>query len=82
MNTQMMLAGLLVVFGATSASAQAPAGNDRVVKAMPARYVAPDCGIKAGHFKVSSSATYLKTGVETAVPANRARARVRSESPP
>ena len=73
MNTQMVLAGLLVVTGAASASAQTPAVNDRVVKAMPSRYVPPDCGIKPGHFKVSSGATYLKTGIETGVPSNRTR---------
>ncbi|HZA97285.1 MAG TPA: hypothetical protein VE399_00820, partial [Gemmatimonadales bacterium] len=73
MNTQMVLAGLLVVTGAASASAQTPAVNDRVVKAMPSRYVPPDCGIKPGHFKVSSGATYLKTGIETGVPGNRTR---------
>ena len=69
----MMLAGLLVVTGAASASAQTPAVNDRVVKAMPSRYVPPECGIKPGHFKVSSGATYLKTGIETGVPSNRTR---------
>jgi tetratricopeptide (TPR) repeat protein len=73
-NTHMVLAGILVVTGAASASAQAPAVNDRVVKAMPSRYVAPECGIKPGHFKVSSGATYLKTGIETEVPSNRTRA--------
>ena len=73
MNTSIVLAGMLVVAGAASASAQAPTVNDRVVKAMPSRYVPPACGIKAGHFKVSSGATYLKTGTETEVPANRTR---------
>ena len=48
--------------------------NDRVVKAMPSRYTPPNCGLKAGHFKVQSGATYLKTGIETPVPENRARA--------
>jgi len=48
--------------------------NDRVVKAMPSRYTPPTCGLKAGHFKVQSGATYLKTGIETGVPENRARA--------
>jgi tetratricopeptide (TPR) repeat protein len=64
---------MLVLTGAISASAQTPVVNDRVVKAMPSRYVAPNCGLKAGHFKVSSGATYLKTGTETAIPANRTR---------
>jgi len=48
--------------------------NDRVAKAMPSKYTPPTCGLKAGHFKVQSGATYLKTGVETEVPENRVRA--------
>jgi tetratricopeptide (TPR) repeat protein len=48
--------------------------NDRVVKAMPSKYTPPTCGLKTGHFKVQSGATYLKTGIETPVPENRARA--------
>jgi tetratricopeptide (TPR) repeat protein len=48
--------------------------NDRVVKAMPSKYSPPNCGLKAGHFKVQSGATYLKTGVETEIQENRVRA--------
>ena len=48
--------------------------NDRVAKGMPSRFAPPTCGIKAGHFKVQSGATYLKTGIETEVPENRVRA--------
>ena len=48
--------------------------NDRVAKAMPSKYSPPTCGLKAGHFKVQSGATYLKTGIETEVPENRVRA--------
>ena len=48
--------------------------NDRVVKAMPSKYTPPTCGLKAGHFKVQSGGTYLKTGIETEVPDNRVRA--------
>jgi len=48
--------------------------NDRVVKAMPSRYTPPTCALKAGHFKVQSGATYLKTGIETGVAENRTRA--------
>ena len=48
--------------------------NDRVVKALPTKYAPPSCGLKAGHFKVQSGATYLKTGVETPIPENRSRA--------
>src|SRR5918995_39491 len=69
-----MFACVLVGSGAVSVSAQQSPVNDRVVKAMPSRYVPPDCGLKPGHFKVSSGATYLKTGVETEVPDNRSRA--------
>ncbi|MEP7228467.1 MAG: tetratricopeptide repeat protein, partial [Gemmatimonadales bacterium] len=48
--------------------------NDRVAKAMPSKYTPPNCGLKAGHFKVQSGATYLKTGIETPVPENQVRA--------
>jgi tetratricopeptide (TPR) repeat protein len=72
-KTQIMWAGVLIGV-ASSVDAQQPALNDRVARSMPSRYVAPDCGLKAGHFKVSSGATYLKTGIETEVPANRTRA--------
>src|SRR6476620_5151477 len=41
---------------------------------MPTKYVPPKCNLKPGHFKVSSGATYLKTGIETEVPENRSRA--------
>ena len=32
------------------------------------------CELKPGHYKVSSGATYLKTGIETEIPENRTRA--------
>jgi tetratricopeptide (TPR) repeat protein len=48
--------------------------NDRVAKAMPSKYSPPNCGLKPGHFKVQSGATYLKTGVETGIQENRVRA--------
>jgi tetratricopeptide (TPR) repeat protein len=50
------------------------AQSDRVTSALPTKYVPPTCALKAGHFKVQSGATYLKTGIETEVPENRARA--------
>src|SRR3954464_3443781 len=65
---------VLIGAGAVPAVAQQTAVNDRVVKSLPSRYVAPECGIKPGHYKVSSGATYLKTGVETGIPENRNRA--------
>jgi tetratricopeptide (TPR) repeat protein len=66
-----LLAGTSLV---PAAAQQQTAANDRVVKSLPSRYVPPDCGLKPGHFKVSSGATYLKTGIETEVASNRARA--------
>ena len=74
MNTRIVLVSVLVGSGAASLAAQEPALNDRVAKAMPTRYTPAKCELKANHFKVSSGATYLKTGVETSVPGNRARA--------
>lgn len=74
MKTQIVIASVLIGTGAASAAAQQPVINDRVVKGLPSRYVPPDCGLKPGHFKVSSGATYLKTGIETGIPSNRSRA--------
>ena len=74
MNTKIVLAAGLFGVGAYPAAAQQPTVNDRVVQGLPSKYLPPTCGIKAGHFKVSSGATYLKTGVETEVPANKTRA--------
>src|SRR5829696_8645959 len=71
---RIVLAGMLLATGVLPAAAQQPATNARVVQALPSKYTAPSCGLKAGHFKVSSGATYLKTGVETSVEANKARA--------
>lgn len=64
---------LLAAFIAAPAVAQTVV-NERVVQGLPSKYVAPTCGIKAGHFKVQSGATYLKTGIETEVPENKERA--------
>jgi tetratricopeptide (TPR) repeat protein len=74
-KTHMALVGVLIAgWVAQDAVAQQPMTSDRVAGVMPSRYAPPDCGIKPGHFKVSSGATYLKTGVETEVPANQVRA--------
>jgi tetratricopeptide (TPR) repeat protein len=75
-KTRILLASVLTAASAVPASAQQPSANDRVVKSLPSRYVPPECGLKSGHFKVSSGATYLKTGIETEITANRARALV------
>jgi len=50
--------------------------SDRVAKSMPSRYQAPECGLKSGHFKVSSGASYLKSGIENSVPENQQRSYV------
>lgn len=63
---------LLGSFSAAPALAQTVI-NTRVVQAMPSKYTPPNCGLKAGHFKVQSGATYLKTGIETDVPENQVR---------
>jgi tetratricopeptide (TPR) repeat protein len=73
-KTTIVMVSVLIGAGAVPAGAQQTAVNDRVVKGLPSRYVPPECGIKPGHFKVSSGATYLKTGVETEVPENKSRA--------
>jgi tetratricopeptide (TPR) repeat protein len=71
---RIVLAGALLGMSAVPGWTQQPTVNDRVAQAMSSKYTAPACGIKAGHFKVSSGATYLKTGIEADVPGNRTRA--------
>jgi tetratricopeptide (TPR) repeat protein len=71
---QIALASMLAGSAAIPAAAQQAVPNSRVVQALPTRYVPPECDLKPGHFKVSSGATYLKTGIETEVPDNRSRA--------
>jgi tetratricopeptide (TPR) repeat protein len=73
-NTKIVLAACLLALGISPAGAQEPTVNDRVVQGLPSKYVPPTCGLKAGHFKVSSGATYLKTGIETSVQSNKTRA--------
>jgi tetratricopeptide (TPR) repeat protein len=73
-TTRIASAAVLVLVNALPVAAQQPAVNTRVVQAMPSKYIPPSCGLKAGHFKVSSAATYLKTGTETGEPSNKARA--------
>lgn len=74
MKTRVVLVTMLVGTSTMPASAQQPTVSDRVAQAMPSRYTPPACGLKGGHFKVSSGATYLKTSIETEVPANKTRA--------
>ena len=47
--------------------------SDRVAKSMPTSYKAPECGLKSNHFKVSSGASYLKSGIENDVAENQKR---------
>jgi tetratricopeptide (TPR) repeat protein len=65
---------LLLPLAATAAESQQRVLSDRVAKSMPTKYEPPDCGLKSNHFKVSSGATYLKTGIETELPENQQRA--------
>lgn len=72
MNTRIVMVCVLGGTISIPAAAQQTTLNERVAQAMPSKYTPPSCGIKPGHFKVSSGGAYLKTGVET-TPANRAR---------
>jgi tetratricopeptide (TPR) repeat protein len=69
-KTRIVVAITLLNLTGTLAMAQ----NERVVSSLPTKYVPPTCALKAGHFKVQSGATYLKTGIETEIPENRTRA--------
>ncbi len=73
MNAKIMSTLSLLALAAPAVQAQQPVMNDRVAKSMPTTYSQPACELKSGHFKVSSGATYLKTGIETEVPENKTR---------
>jgi tetratricopeptide (TPR) repeat protein len=65
---------LTLAASALPAAAQQPQVlSDRVAKAMPSTYKAPECGLKSNHFKVSSGASYLKSGIENDIPDNQKR---------
>lgn len=75
MNARIASALLALAAIASTASAQQQRVIDeRIAKSMPNAYRAAECGIKPNHFKVSSGAAYLKTGIETEVPENKTRA--------
>ena len=74
MKATIASAMLLLPLAATAAESQQRVISDRIAKSMPTSYQAPDCGLKSNHFKVSSGATYLKTGVETELADNQKRA--------
>jgi tetratricopeptide (TPR) repeat protein len=73
-KTMIASAVMLLSLAATRAEAQQQVLSQRVAKSMPTAYRAPECGFKSGHFKVSSGASYLKTGVEADVAENSKRA--------
>jgi tetratricopeptide (TPR) repeat protein len=73
-RTMIASALLLLPLAAPAAEAQQQVISQRVAKSMPTAYQAPECGLKSGHFKVSSGASYLKTGIETDVVENQQRA--------
>jgi tetratricopeptide (TPR) repeat protein len=73
-RTTIVTAVTIVVLAHAATAAAQTVVNDRVAKGMPSRFIPPTCGIKAGHFKVQSGATYLKTGIETEIPENQTRA--------
>lgn len=74
MRAMIAAAVWLLPLAATAEAQQQKVLSQRVAKSMPSAYRAPDCGLKSGHFKVSSGASYLKTGIETDVPDNQTRA--------
>ena len=74
MKATIASAVLFLSLASTAAEAQQRVISERVAKSMPTSYQAPDCGLKSNHFKVSSGATYLKTGVEADVAENASRA--------
>ncbi|MBA3318474.1 MAG: tetratricopeptide repeat protein [Gemmatimonadales bacterium] len=74
MKATIASAVLLLPLAASAAESQQRVLSDRVAKSMPTTYMAPDCGLKSSHFKVSSGGTYLKTGVEAEIPENQKRA--------
>jgi tetratricopeptide (TPR) repeat protein len=64
---------LALAASALPMAAQQQVLSDRVAKSMPNTYKAPECGLKSNHFKVSSGASYLKSGIENDVPENQKR---------
>jgi tetratricopeptide (TPR) repeat protein len=79
--TKVIVGGMLLALSATAlvptaATAQQTDGiASRVIGSLPNRYVAPDCKMDGGgDFRVSSAKVYLRTGIETAEPANRTNA--------
>jgi tetratricopeptide (TPR) repeat protein len=73
-NAKIASAVVLLSTCAAVAQAQQAVMNEHLARGLPSRYEPADCGIKPGHFKVSSGATYLKTAVEHEVPEIKARA--------
>ncbi|MEP6688932.1 MAG: tetratricopeptide repeat protein [Gemmatimonadales bacterium] len=73
MNAHIASAFILLSVGASVGQAQQSVMNDRVAKSMPTSYLAAQCNIKPGHFKIGSGAGYLKAAIETDVPESKVR---------
>ncbi len=63
--------GVLIVVAPAALPAQDSTLVTAVVEAQPFSYSTPECGIKGGHYRVNSAATYLKTAISNE--ANRGR---------
>jgi tetratricopeptide (TPR) repeat protein len=72
-KAMIVLALVPLAMAAAPAWAQQSVLSERVAKSMPTNYAPPSCELKSNHFKVSSGAGYLKTGIETEVPENKVR---------
>ena len=73
MNAKIASGFVLLSLSAAAAHAQQPAVNSRVAASQPSGYMAAQCNIKPGHFKVGSGASYLKSAIETDIPENKVR---------
>lgn len=67
----------LVALAATATGLMAqtadPGINMRVQQAQPGKWEVPDCGLDKGNFLIGSSATYMRSGLETSDPEKRER---------
>ena len=70
MRTRLVL-GVLIAAAPAALPAQDATLVTAIVEAQPYTYSTPECGIKGGHYRVNSAATYLKTAITNE--ANRER---------
>lgn len=66
--------GVLLAVTAGFLSAQQSVIAVKAQAGLDSKYLPPACDLKPGDFRISSGATYLKTGIETSIADNRARA--------